>query len=86
MKIVRFQYGDEISFGILRDQEVQMIAGPPTEPLHLDRMFALADVELLAPIVPTKIIAVGLNYRKHAEEMGMPIPEDPLIFLKPPSA
>jgi 2-keto-4-pentenoate hydratase/2-oxohepta-3-ene-1,7-dioic acid hydratase in catechol pathway len=35
---------------------------------------------------PTKIIGVGLNYRAHAEEMKKPLPEEPLLFLKPPSA
>jgi 2-keto-4-pentenoate hydratase/2-oxohepta-3-ene-1,7-dioic acid hydratase in catechol pathway len=45
-----------------------------------------AHVELLAPAEPTKIICVGLNYRDHAEEMRMESPEEPLIFMKPPSA
>lgn len=35
---------------------------------------------------PGKIIAVGLNYRSHAAELGMPEPDEPLLFLKPPSA
>lgn len=35
---------------------------------------------------PSKIVAVGLNYRAHAEEMGKPLPDEPLLFLKPPSA
>jgi len=46
----------------------------------------LSDVKLLAPAAPTKIICAGLNYKDHAEEMGLPIPEQPVIFLKPPSA
>ena len=45
-----------------------------------------ADVRLLPPTVPTKIICVGLNYRHHAEEMNKPIPAEPLIFLKAPTA
>ena len=43
-------------------------------------------VRLLPPVVPSKIVAVGLNYRDHAREMGKALPEEPLIFLKPPSA
>lgn len=43
-------------------------------------------VELLWPVVPTKIIGVGSNYRNHAREMGKPIPDEPILFLKPPSA
>ena len=37
-------------------------------------------------LLPTKIVGVGVNYRKHASEMGKELPEEPLIFLKPPSA
>ena len=44
------------------------------------------EYELLAPCSPSKIIAVGRNYQKHAEELGSSVPEEPLIFLKPPTA
>lgn len=43
-------------------------------------------VTFLAPTEPTKIVCVGLNYRDHAEESQLPLPEEPLLFLKPPSA
>ncbi|OIP31272.1 MAG: hypothetical protein AUK47_22785 [Deltaproteobacteria bacterium CG2_30_63_29] len=42
--------------------------------------------QLLAPSTPSKIVCVGLNYRRHAEEMGKTIPTEPLIFLKPSTA
>lgn len=42
--------------------------------------------ELLAPAEPTKIVCVGLNYLHHAREMNKSVPEEPLLFLKPPSA
>jgi 2-keto-4-pentenoate hydratase/2-oxohepta-3-ene-1,7-dioic acid hydratase in catechol pathway len=42
--------------------------------------------DLLAPVLPTKIVAVGLNYRDHAAERGKPLPPVPMIFLKPASA
>lgn len=51
-----------------------------------ERIFDLAELKVLPPCKPEKIIGVGLNYRDHAEELGMPIPEEPLIFLKPPTA
>lgn len=44
------------------------------------------EAQLLPPSNPSKVVCVGLNYRDHAEELGMPIPEEPIIFLKPPSA
>lgn len=42
--------------------------------------------DLRAPVVPTKIVAVGRNYRAHAKELGNDVPTTPLLFLKPPSA
>jgi 2-keto-4-pentenoate hydratase/2-oxohepta-3-ene-1,7-dioic acid hydratase in catechol pathway len=45
-----------------------------------------AAAKLLAPVVPSKVVAVGLNYRDHAAERGKPIPPEPLIFLKPSTA
>jgi len=47
---------------------------------------SLDEIELLAPAIPRKIVCVGLNYREHADELGMKIPEEPIIFLKPPTA
>ena len=44
------------------------------------------EIRLLPPVTPSKIVAVGLNYRDHAKEMGKALPSEPLIFLKPPSA
>jgi 2-keto-4-pentenoate hydratase/2-oxohepta-3-ene-1,7-dioic acid hydratase in catechol pathway len=47
---------------------------------------SLADAELLAPVAPSKIVAVGRNYAEHAKELGNEAPSEPIIFLKPPSA
>ena len=41
---------------------------------------------LLTPVRPTKIVCVGRNYREHAKELNNPMPEEPLLFLKAPSA
>lgn len=46
----------------------------------------LEELELLPLVRPTKIVCVGLNYHDHAREMGLPIPEEPVLFLKPPTA
>jgi 2-keto-4-pentenoate hydratase/2-oxohepta-3-ene-1,7-dioic acid hydratase in catechol pathway len=46
----------------------------------------LAGAVLVAPAEPTKIVGIGLNYRDHAAERGKPLPAEPLLFLKPPSA
>lgn len=86
MKLIRFEREEKISFGVIHGDQVQALRGPPTEPLHLEETVPLSEVELLAPIVPTKIVAVGLNYRAHAKEVHLKPTEEPLIFLKPPSA
>lgn len=44
------------------------------------------EARILPPVVPGKIVAVGLNYREHAKEMGKPLPEEPLLFMKATSA
>jgi 2-keto-4-pentenoate hydratase/2-oxohepta-3-ene-1,7-dioic acid hydratase in catechol pathway len=56
----------------------------PLEPT--DATVERAAAQLLAPVVPTKIVAVGRNYRDHAAERGKPVPAEPMLFLKPPSA
>ena len=48
--------------------------------------FPLADVRLLAPILPSKVICIGRNYAEHAREMGTETPDEPVIFLKPSTA
>jgi len=46
----------------------------------------LSEVKLFAPLTPSKIVCVGRNYREHAAELGNKVPEEPLLFLKAPSA
>src|SRR5467141_1718347 len=43
----------------------------------------LGAVKVLAPVVPRKIVCVGLNYKDHAAEVGKPLPAEPLLFFKP---
>jgi 2-keto-4-pentenoate hydratase/2-oxohepta-3-ene-1,7-dioic acid hydratase in catechol pathway len=47
---------------------------------------ALNEVKLLAPVAPSKVVCVGRNYREHAAELGNKMPDEPLLFLKAPSA
>lgn len=46
----------------------------------------LAAAQLLAPVVPSKIVCIGRNYREHAAELGNEVPKEPLLFLKAPSS
>lgn len=99
MQAVRFQTGDgEIRLGRLDGDQI-VDAGPAgpmgfvpspegwaeiaaaSGPTH-----AVADVHLLHPVVPGKIIAIGLNYRDHAEESNLEIPDVPVVFSKYTSA
>lgn len=50
------------------------------------RAIPLAEAELDLPTVPSKVVCVGFNYRDHADELDWPYPEEPIFFIKPPSA
>lgn len=89
MKILRFEESGRSAFGVLNeaDGEIREIAGQPFHGIrYTGSRFRLSEIRLLAPVLPSKIVAVGLNYRDHAGEMGKKIPEEPLLFLKAPSA
>lgn len=89
MKILRFEKAGRTSFGVLdpSGEEIRETAGDPFGGIRFTgNAHRLAEVRLLAPVVPSKIVAVGLNYKDHAREMGKKIPEEPLLFLKAPSA
>ena len=88
MKVARFAHGESISFGIVDEEEHELVV------LKSDPLFAgfdttgervpLGEARLLAPVIPrSKVVAVGRNYRDHAEEMGGEAPPEPLLFLKP---
>jgi 2-keto-4-pentenoate hydratase/2-oxohepta-3-ene-1,7-dioic acid hydratase in catechol pathway len=78
--IGRFRSGDEIFYGDIENGRVYPKGGVPAG------IFNLSELRVLPPASPSKIVCVGLNYRDHAEEMHMEIPEEPVLFLKPPSA
>jgi len=84
MKIVRFQQGLRSAYGIWEGERVWEISGSifshftPSQVSH-----RIDNVRLLAPVEPTKILCVGLNFRDHIEEIKFPTPEAPAHFLKP---
>ena len=87
MKLVRFLYQNTPRYGRLVNDQVQMINGEPFDNVEPSGLSMNRDkVEFLAPVAPPKIVAVGLNYRDHARELGMDIPKEPVLFLKPPSS
>ncbi|MBI2158273.1 MAG: fumarylacetoacetate hydrolase family protein [Candidatus Rokubacteria bacterium] len=87
MRIVRFKAGGKTRYGALEGSVVVEYSGTPWSLFRRGRRrYPLKHSVLLAPVVPSKIVAVGLNYRDHAKEMGRPLPDEPRIFLKPPTA
>jgi 2-keto-4-pentenoate hydratase/2-oxohepta-3-ene-1,7-dioic acid hydratase in catechol pathway len=87
MKIYRFKHKDRIAHGVLKEDRLYTIEGSIFRQFKTSRKsFSIGDVTLLAPVKPSKIVAVGVNYKDHAMERGRALPEEPLIFLKPPSA
>jgi len=77
----------EPRFGVVEGEAVRQIAGDLFGMWYpLNTSWPLAQVKLLPPVTPSKIVCVGRSYREHAAELGNPVPTEPLIFLKPPSA
>ncbi len=70
----------------LTDDRLILLDGAPWTSARELSEVALADVTLLAPAEPSKLVCVGRNYRAHAAELGNEVPKEPLLFLKPPSA
>jgi 2-keto-4-pentenoate hydratase/2-oxohepta-3-ene-1,7-dioic acid hydratase in catechol pathway len=86
-RVCRFEAGGEVRWGVVEGRRVWEISPDPFGPFEKSGFdWPLSGVRLLAPCEPSKIVAVGLNYRDHAREFGTPIPDEPLLFLKPPSA
>ncbi len=87
MKLVRFFHRGNNRYGILEHNSIRLLKGSPFEGIVTSQTtLSVASVRFLAPVDPTKVVAVGLNYRDHAKELGMPVPKQPILFLKPPSA
>ena len=88
MRIIRYQGADGPAWGCVDgDDRVRVLGGEPFGvPQPGADVGALADLRLLASATPSKVICVGRNYREHAAEFDNPVPEEPLLFLKPPSS
>jgi len=83
MKIVKYQKSGEAFYGKLEGENIFPIEGElfgdfRIKPLPIKK----EEVKLLAPLTPPNIIAIGLNYKKHAREAGHVFPKKPVIFIK----
>jgi 2-keto-4-pentenoate hydratase/2-oxohepta-3-ene-1,7-dioic acid hydratase in catechol pathway len=77
----------EPRYGVIAGETLREISGDIFGSWQAtDRAWPLAEVKLLPPVIPSKIVCLGRNFREHAAELGHDVPKEPLIFLKPPSA
>lgn len=90
VKFARFLVNGEAHEGLVEGKEVWEILSSGGRDFgrarKTSRHFLIEKVKLLAPCVPTKIVAIGLNYADHAREMKIKVPPVPILFLKPPSS
>jgi len=92
MRLARLAHPDGVAFAqidgpvgapIGRAVAREIADHPFGTPTFTGRSWPLADTRLLAPILPSKVVAVGRNYAEHAAELGNAVPTSPIIFLKP---
>jgi 2-keto-4-pentenoate hydratase/2-oxohepta-3-ene-1,7-dioic acid hydratase in catechol pathway len=93
-RIYRVLWNGDVRYAVERDGELRLAVGGIFDGYTLGDRIAVRvsndafdrAVPLLAPIEPTKIVAIGLNYKDHAAEQGKPLPKEPMLFLKPSTA
>ncbi len=91
MRLLRFLSDDKAGYAVMEDgaegfTEVAagvFFGGGKGGDMKRGRYYKLADTTLLAPVLPSKIVAIGLNYKAHAAEFNQELPDEPLLFLKP---
>ncbi|MEU5696583.1 fumarylacetoacetate hydrolase family protein [Actinosynnema sp. NPDC020468] len=91
MRIARIAQPDGLAFAAIEGSgddltAVEIAEDPFANPTFTGRRWPLADVRLLAPFLPPKIVCIGRNYAEHAAELGHEVPDAPLMFLKPNTA
>jgi 2-keto-4-pentenoate hydratase/2-oxohepta-3-ene-1,7-dioic acid hydratase in catechol pathway len=88
MRLIRYTvHSEPAQYGWINDVFIGKIIGSPFgEFQRSEANIPLDSVQLLAPVLPGKIICVGRNYAEHAKEQNAEIPTTPLLFLKPPSS
>lgn len=83
----RARHGSHIVFGEVLGEIFEVRSTDHSEGVvPVGTEIPIAELKMLPPVAPSKIVAVALNYRAHAKEMNKPIPEEPLFFMKPSSA
>lgn len=91
MRYCRFFHDGRARYGLIEGERIsRALTNRPNDWSEFDNAgtcdLSLANVHLLAPVEPSKIVCIGRNYREHAKELDHAIPTEPLFFLKPPSS
>jgi len=87
MRVTRFEQGGQSQWGVLEHDRLLPLPDGPFDRLHpRGKPVAVADCRLLPPVVPVKLVCVGLNYRLHALETKSDVPERPVLFMCSPQA
>ena len=86
MKIARVKYEDQIFYGEVIDNSIKRYEGSPLVFWEdAEETYSLNEVQVLSPVLPSKVVAVAKNYRKHAQELGVldyHAPDNPVFFIK----
>jgi len=85
MRIIRYQRNNKVGYGILEADKIRELVESPfgcLENIKTGAALPLESCRLLAPVSPPNILAIGLNYRLHAQEGGHPFPKEPIVFSK----
>jgi 2-keto-4-pentenoate hydratase/2-oxohepta-3-ene-1,7-dioic acid hydratase in catechol pathway len=85
-RIYRFRQGMGGRYAVERDGGLYWLEGHVFGDYHTGMLIEETGLRLAAPVQPSKIMAIGLNYKDHAAEMNKKLPEEPLVFSKPPSS
>ena len=85
-RLYRIDHGGTPLYAAEREGQWRLVEGDIFGDFREGPTIAHEDVKILAPVTPSKIVCVGLNYRDHAAEQQKPLPPEPLLFLKPSTA
>ena len=87
LQLYRIEHQGQVTYAVLQEDRFYFVDPKNSQqPITKDQSAPSSECRILVPTTPSKIIGVGLNYRDHAMERNKPIPEEPLLFLKPPSS
>jgi 2-keto-4-pentenoate hydratase/2-oxohepta-3-ene-1,7-dioic acid hydratase in catechol pathway len=86
MRVVRLLHEGDCRYGLADGSAVTLLSDEPFAAWEPEGSLPLAEAHLLAPVTPTKVVCVGLNYKNHIAEMGHEMPATPVIFMKPSTA